>query len=181
MSEFLAALLAFPTVAFFPCAGTPEYDYARDFLTNAIGGDPRPLPRLLFANAPRRRVISASGPRDELWGAAKEILKLRDRGEEAAPFIVDTVQPLEGLMSSGAIGLQLSWQPGGATAEVPRAVAALCAAHPGPVPVLLAWSDPSNGGGRFRSRSLRVDAADDLLVALRELLGPDHVHLVRAG
>jgi hypothetical protein len=32
---------------------------------------------------------------------------------------------------------------------------------------------------RLRSRSLRVDAADDLVVALRALLGPDHVHLVR--
>jgi hypothetical protein len=32
---------------------------------------------------------------------------------------------------------------------------------------------------RLRSRSLRVDPADDLVVALRALLGPDHVHLVR--
>jgi hypothetical protein len=66
---------------------------------------------------------------------------------------------------------------------VPRAVAALCAAHPGPVPVLLDWSDGNGNGGsaRFKSKSLRVDAADDLLAALRHLLGPDRVHLVRAG
>src|SRR5437879_3173430 len=32
---------------------------------------------------------------------------------------------------------------------------------------------------RLRSRSLRVAAADDLLAALRELVGPDRVHLVR--
>jgi len=33
----------------------------------------------------------------------------------------------------------------------------------------------------LRSRSLRVAVADDLLAGLRALLGPDHVHLVRAG
>jgi hypothetical protein len=51
------------------------------------------------------------------------------------------------------------------------------------VPVLLDWSDGNGNGGsaRFKSKSLRVDAADDLLAALRHLLGPDRVHLVRAG
>jgi hypothetical protein len=70
-------------------------------------------------------------------------------------------------------------------------VAALCAAHPGPAPVLVEWAEEDGDDGavpglapgvsatRLRSRSLRVDAADDLLVALRALLGPDAVHLVR--
>src|SRR5439155_965230 len=57
------------------------------------------------------------------------------------------------------------------------------AAVPGPAPVLVEWDDGSgNGGGsvpRLRSRSLHVDAADELVVALRALLGPEHVHLVR--
>ena len=58
----------------------------------------------------------------------------------------------------------------------------------GPAPVLLEWSDedgarPLTPGevARLRSRSLRVDAADDLLAALRELVGPDRVHLVRTS
>jgi DNA polymerase-3 subunit alpha len=107
----------------------------------------------------------------------------RDRGEEAAPFIVETAQPLDGLRASGAIGLELRLRPAAAAPDVPRAVAALCAAHPGPVPVLLDWSDGNGNGGtaRFRSRSLRVDAADDLLAALRHLLGADRVHLVKAS
>jgi DNA polymerase-3 subunit alpha len=110
----------------------------------------------------------------------------RDRGEDEAPFIIETVQPLDALMPSGAIGLCLSWGAGhGPSPESQRAVAALCAAHPGPAPVLIEWGD-SNGGGngntaRFRSRSLRVDAAEDLLVALRDLLGHDRVQLVKAG
>src|SRR5881409_1435848 len=127
----------------------------------------------------------------------------RDRDEEQAPFIVDGAQPLDELRAKGAIGVALVWTR---TAPPPpdaaRAVAALCAAHPGPCPVLVEWAeadengaspgrepgaDPGRqpGGGpqpsvaRLRSRSLRVEAADDLLAALRGLLGPDHVHLVR--
>ncbi|HXH62785.1 MAG TPA: DNA polymerase III subunit alpha, partial [Gemmatimonadales bacterium] len=57
----------------------------------------------------------------------------RDRGEEQAPFIVEGAQPLEGLMSNGAVGLALRWTATAApTPETTRAVAALCAAHPGP-------------------------------------------------
>jgi hypothetical protein len=45
----------------------------------------------------------------------------------------------------------------------------------GPLPGLA----PGGRATRLRSRSLRVDAADDLLAALREVIGPDRVHLVR--
>jgi len=111
----------------------------------------------------------------------------RDRGEEQAPFIIEAAQPLDELKASGAIGVALRWSPD-APVDATRAVAALCAAHPGPAPVLLEWSDedgarPLTPGevARLRSRSLRVDAADDLLAALRELVGPDRVHLVRTS
>ncbi len=118
----------------------------------------------------------------------------RDRDEEQAPFIVETAQPLDELKASGAIGIALRWSPGAPPPpEAARAAAALCAAHPGPAPVLVEWEEVHGNGGesvpglepgagvtRLRSRSLRVDAADDLVVALRALLGPDHVQLVRA-
>jgi DNA polymerase III subunit alpha len=121
----------------------------------------------------------------------------RDRGEEQAPFIVESAQALADLKPSGAIGVALRWSPGAAPPEATRAVAALCAAHPGPAPVLVEWEEgegphplipplrnAERGAGgevaRLRSRSLKVDAADDLLVALGEVLGPDRVHLVRA-
>jgi DNA polymerase-3 subunit alpha len=112
----------------------------------------------------------------------------RDRGEEQAPFIVDAVRLLDDLKPAGAIGLALRWtmnrRPDPETA---RAIAALCAAHPGPTPVFLEWSGTNgsaNGGStetvRLRSRSFRVDAADDLLAALREIVGVDGVAFVRA-
>src|SRR5216110_1405794 len=108
----------------------------------------------------------------------------RDRDEEQAPFIVETAQALDDLKATGAIGVALRWSPDAPPPpDATRAVAALCAAHPGPAPVLVEWDDGSgNGGGsvpRLRSRSLHVDAADELVVALRALLGPEHVHLVR--
>src|SRR2546422_967057 len=103
--------------------------------------------------------------------------------------------------ATSASGIALRWSPGAPPPpDAARAAAALCAAHPGPAPVLVEWEEgDGNGGGsvpglapgvsanagrepgvaRFRSRSLRVDAADDLVVALRALLGPEHVHLVR--
>jgi DNA polymerase III subunit alpha len=142
----------------------------------------------------------------ETWAKLSEVIRAdrallltggysgRDRDEEQAPFIVEGAQPLETLRASGAIGVALRWSPGAPPPpDVPRAVAALCAAHPGPAPVLVEWGDDagaegaalSRGNGvarmRLRSRSLHVEAADDLVMAIRELVGPDHVHLVRAG
>jgi DNA polymerase-3 subunit alpha len=108
----------------------------------------------------------------------------RDRGEEEAPFIVEDAQPLAALRDAGRIGLRLRWCAGGArTAETARAVAALCAAHPGSAPILLEWSGEAGAGdvARFRSRSLGVALDEELLGALREMLGSDAVTLVKTG
>jgi len=113
----------------------------------------------------------------------------RDRDEEQAPFIVEAAQPLDELKTAGAIAVALRWSPHAPPpAGAGRAVAALCAAHPGPAPVLVEWEEgnghpglaPGVSATRLRSRSLRVEVNDDLIAALRDLLGPDHVHLVRA-
>ncbi|PYP32689.1 MAG: DNA polymerase III subunit alpha [Gemmatimonadetes bacterium] len=104
----------------------------------------------------------------------------RDRAEEQAPFIVEQARPLDELRVSGAVAVALCWS---ATSppdpEAARAAAALCAAHPGPAPLLVEWQGEDGNGttARLRSRSLRVDAAEDLLAALRSLLGAEHVHL----
>jgi hypothetical protein len=116
----------------------------------------------------------------------------RDRDEEQAPFIVEAAQPLDELKTAGAIAVALRWSPvAPPPADTSRAVAALCAAHPGPAPVLVEWADDDGNGSshpglapgvsaaRLRSRSLRVEVDDELLTGLRDLLGPEHVHLVR--
>ena len=152
----------------------------------------------------------------EAWGKLSDAIRpdrallltgshsARDRDEEQATFVVEAAQPLDELKPSGAIGVALAWSRA-APPDAAEAVAALCAAHPGPAPVLVEWAegDQQTGGrgtpdaagarraaaeggprppahARLRSRSLRVEADDELLAALRGLLGPDHVHLVRA-
>jgi len=106
----------------------------------------------------------------------------RDRDEEQVPFIVEQARPLDELRSSGAVAVALRWSAASPPdPEAARAAAALCAAHPGPAPLLVEWGGNGEDGNgttaRLRSRSLRVEPAEDLLAALRSLLGPEHVHL----
>jgi DNA polymerase-3 subunit alpha len=106
----------------------------------------------------------------------------RDRGEDQAPFIIELARPLEELKASGALALSLSWRA--PTAPQPAAlkeVAALCSAHPGPTPLYVEWSDGNGDAVRLRSRRVRVAAEDDLVRALRDLLGAESVHYVKAG
>ena len=106
----------------------------------------------------------------------------RDRGEDQAPFIVETARPLEQLKSSGAVALSLSWGvPSAPQPDAVKEVAALCSAYPGSTPLYIEWSDGNGEAVRLRSRRLRVAAEDDLVRALRDLLGPESVHYVKAG
>ncbi len=106
----------------------------------------------------------------------------RDRGEDQAPFIVEAARDLADLKASGAVALSLRWRsPSGLQPSALQAVAALCSAHPGPTPLYIEWSDGNGEAVRLRSRRVRVAAEDDLVRALRELLGSDSVHYVKAG
>src|SRR5437879_95950 len=88
----------------------------------------------------------------EGWARLKEVIlpdrallltgsySARDRDEEQAPFIVETAQSLDDLRAKGAIGVALVWSRAAPPPpDAARAVAALCAAHPGPAPVLVEW------------------------------------------
>ena len=52
---------------------------------------------------------------------------------------------------------------------------------PGPTPLYIEWSDGNGEAVRLRSRRVRVAAEEDLVRALRDLLGADSVHYVKAG
>jgi DNA polymerase-3 subunit alpha len=105
----------------------------------------------------------------------------RDRGEEHAPFIVDDAVPLAELRERGIVGLELTWRAGAAPdAGAIRAAAALCAAHPGPSPVFVAWSDGNGSKARLRARRLRVEVNEELVHALRDVLGTERVRLTKA-
>jgi DNA polymerase III subunit alpha len=106
----------------------------------------------------------------------------RDRGEDHAPFIVESARPLDQLKGSGAVALSLRWRaPSAPTPDSLKQAAALCSAHPGPTPLYIEWSDGNGEAVRLRSRRVRVAAEDDLVRALRDLLGTDSVHYVKAG
>ncbi len=106
----------------------------------------------------------------------------RDRGEDHAPFIVESARRLEELKATGAVALSLRWRaPTAPPAETLKAAAALCSAHPGPTPLYIEWSDGNGEAVRLRSRRLRVAAEEDLVRALRDLLGADSVHYVKAS
>ncbi len=105
----------------------------------------------------------------------------RDRGEDRAPFIVELAQPLEGLRTSGAMGVAVEWSKGdGPDGDAARALKALCAAHPGPAPVFVEWSDGNGATAHLRARGTQVALEEDFLDALRELVGGDRVRLVKA-
>ena len=106
----------------------------------------------------------------------------RDRGEDRAPFVVESARPLDDLKASGAVGLSLRWgAPAAPKPDALKAAAALCSAHPGPVPVYIEWSDGNGEAVRLRAKRMRVAAGDELVRALRDLLGTDAVHYVKAG
>jgi len=106
----------------------------------------------------------------------------RDRGEDHAPFIVEAARALDELKSSGAVALSFRWRsPAAPGPDALRAAAALCSAHPGPTPLYIEWSDGNGESVRLRSRRVRVAAEEDLVRALRDLLGADSVHYIKAG
>ncbi len=107
----------------------------------------------------------------------------RDRGEEDAPFIVEDAQPLADFRSNGRVGLALRWAKKDAMApSTLEAAAAVCRAHPGPAPVLVEWNDDNGGGAaRFKARGLSVALDDDLIAALKDVVGDERVELVKAG
>jgi len=105
----------------------------------------------------------------------------RDRGEDRVPFIVEEAEPLGGLRESGALGMEIVWNKGMTDGnDVARGLAALCAAHPGPAPVFVAWSDGKGTEMRLRARKLRVELNVQFLMAVRELTGVNRVRLVKA-
>ena len=107
---------------------------------------------------------------------------LRDRGEDRAPFIVEQARPLDLLRQTGALALALRWAcPHAPPPTDLAAVASICTGHPGPAPVYIEWSDGNGDSVRLRSRRLRITPNEEVVQALRTLLGADAVRLVKAG
>ncbi|MEP6475179.1 MAG: DNA polymerase III subunit alpha, partial [Gemmatimonadota bacterium] len=106
----------------------------------------------------------------------------RDRDEDRAPFVIESARPLAELRPAGAIGVSIRWQaPSAPDEDRVRSAAALCATHPGPAPLYIEWSDGNGEKLRARARRLRVSPDEELLTALKGVLGSEAVSFVKAG
>jgi hypothetical protein len=106
----------------------------------------------------------------------------RDQGEERAPFIVEGAEGLDTLRNRGQVGVALRWDSGAPPpTETLKAAVALCAAHPGPAPLYIEWSDGNGERSRMRSRSVRIAPDEELIRALRGVLDRAEVLYVKAG
>jgi DNA polymerase-3 subunit alpha len=106
----------------------------------------------------------------------------RDRGEDRAPFIVEGARPLEELRQTGQVALSLRWKaPTAPAPDAIRSLARLCAAHPGPTAIYIDWNDGNGESVRLRSRRLRVAVDEELVTALRTLVGSESVSYVKAN
>ncbi len=104
----------------------------------------------------------------------------RDRGEDRAPFIVEDASPLATLRTDGSLAMSIRWKSGfGPDAEAARKIARLCAEHPGPAPVFVEWSDGNGTTATFQARRTSVALDENLLEAMRELIGQEKVSLSR--
>jgi len=107
---------------------------------------------------------------------------MRDRGEDRAPFVVETARPLTELRRSGAVGIALRWAaPGAPEPDLLRSAVAVCAGRPGVAPVYIEWSDGNGEAVRLRARGLKIEPVEDVVQSLRSLLGADAVRYVKVG
>jgi len=105
----------------------------------------------------------------------------RDRGEEVAPFIIESARPLPELEASGMLGVAVRWAATSAPEpERVRMAARIAAAHPGPAPLYIDWSDGNGTAVRLRARRFRVEPGDDTVRAFRDVFGADAVSYVRS-
>jgi DNA polymerase-3 subunit alpha len=108
----------------------------------------------------------------------------RDREAEAPTFIIETVTPFAELAFSGQIGVAITLGGSELSSDVLSDVRSVIESHSNGstvAPALEVRFKDGNGGAKLKSRSLRLPASHAALMELRALLGPDRVHLVRAG
>jgi DNA polymerase-3 subunit alpha len=107
----------------------------------------------------------------------------RERDEEDPPVFLDRAVKMADLRATGDLGLQLELATGAADAEAVRKAKETMARYPGPGPLYVVWRSGTAEGddsARLRSRTVKVDPADELLRELRDLLGDERVKLARS-
>jgi DNA polymerase III subunit alpha len=127
----------------------------------------------------------------ESWAKYKEVLKQdapvvirgavsnRDRDEEDPPVFLDSAAPLSEIRNGGDVGVQIEIGSDGPAADALDAARRILAEHAGAGPLVVVWRNGGTESTRLKSRTVKVAPRDELLVALREALGPERVSLHR--
>ncbi len=129
----------------------------------------------------------------DAWQKFKEVLKQdapvlvrgavsgRERDEEDPPMFLDSAVRLDDVRETGDVGVCIELASAGPGADAVKAAKRILAEHAGPAPLFVVWK---NGGGedeaqKLRSKTLKVSPREELLRALRDVLGDDRVRLHR--
>ena len=125
------------------------------------------------------------------WAKYKEILKQdapvvirgavsnRERDEEDPPVFLDSAVPLSEIRNGGDVGVQIEIGSDGPAADALDAARRILAEHAGPGPLVVVWRNGGTEATKLKSKTVKVAPRDELLVALRETLGPERVSLHR--
>jgi DNA polymerase-3 subunit alpha len=106
----------------------------------------------------------------------------RDQGAETPTFIVESVTPFAELRATGSVAVQIELIAGASLgAGLLEDVREVAERHMGIAPLEVSWRDGNGSLARLRSRSLKLAVSNASLSALRSLLGPERVRLVRGS
>jgi DNA polymerase III subunit alpha len=104
----------------------------------------------------------------------------RERDEEDPPVFLDDAEPLEEVGRSGRVAVAITL---GSASDLPAekvtSARALMEQHLGRAPLELHLENGNGLEARLRSRSLTLDPSPHVLRALKELLGPARVRIVK--
>jgi DNA polymerase-3 subunit alpha len=127
----------------------------------------------------------------ETWAKFRDVLKQdapvlvrgavsgRERDEEDPPLFLDSAVALEEVRAAADVGVAIELGSAGPEPAALERAKALLAEHAGEGPLLVTWTNGGAEQTRLRSKSLKVAPRDELLAALREVLGDERVRLHR--
>jgi len=127
----------------------------------------------------------------ESWAKYKDVLKQdapvllrgavsnRERDDEDPPVFLDGAVPLDDIRSGGDVGVQIEIGSDGPSPEALAAAKRILAEHEGPGALVVVWRNGGTEQTKLKSKTVKVMPREELLVALRETLGPERVSLHR--
>ncbi|HEU4558770.1 MAG TPA: LAGLIDADG family homing endonuclease, partial [Longimicrobium sp.] len=125
------------------------------------------------------------------WAKYKDVLKQdaavvirgavssRERDEEDPPMFLDHAAPLDRVRESGEVGVLIEIGSAGPDEGAIQSAKNLLAAHTGEGAVIVLWKNGGSEDQRLKSKTLKVAPKDEVLAALRGVLGDDRVRLHR--